>query len=674
MTRGRGVTAVLALLAAATTPALQAQPGVTEVIVKTGDGAPEGNGSFVGFGEPALNNAGQVAFRGELNGTSDDVGIFRGTAGPVPLTGIARKNHTAPSHVTGPGVLNFFADFLQPTISGDGQVAFYATVTGATGVYRGDGTTTVLIADEGQAPPDGDGTFTEFPATVGFSQAHLLVPASNGAGQIAFRAELIDTDSDIGVFRGFGGAGTLTGIARKNQGAPTRSNDPGILSFFGEFGTPAINDAGELAFFASSTGGHGVFRGSGTPEALALVAAVGDGNPAGDGTFELMTNPELNSLGDVAFRASLIDTSGIDNDDSGIFRSSGAELLTIVREGQAAPDGNGMFPEFMGLAGLVAADSFNDAGQVAFVVSLDDTSGGTNDDAGLFRGSGVGESLIQIAREGQIAPDGNGRFAIFGGQAVALNSAGQMAFLAVLDSTDGGNDDNLGLFYFDDQFGLGQVARKGQPLLGSTITDLSFAGSSNHLGDERSGLNELGQIAYRFALANGRQGIAIWTMPLAGDFNTNGAVENADLTLLLNNWATSVPPTPAGWIGTPLTAPAVDNDELLALLNNWGAATGTGSTEATVPEPTGIVLLSVALAALIATGQVCRFQPWRHPSVGQGFEPRQLCFGKDVEQRERRRRDWMSRAIVIEADERSGGGSRGWRQRICRPKAVCEMS
>lgn len=73
---------------------------------------------------------------------------------------------------------------------------------------------------------------------------------------------------------------------------------------------------------------------------------------------------------------------------------------------------------------------------------------------------------------------------------------------------------------------------------------------------------------------------------LAGDFSGNGAVENADLTLLLNSWAEAVPPTPMEWIGSPLTAPAVDNDELTALLNNWGVTSGTGGQAASaVPEP-----------------------------------------------------------------------------------------
>lgn len=84
---------------------------------------------------------------------------------------------------------------------------------------------------------------------------------------------------------------------------------------------------------------------------------------------------------------------------------------------------------------------------------------------------------------------------------------------------------------------------------------------------------------------------------LAGDFNCNGSVENADLTLLLNNWAQPATPVPAGWTGIPQpTDPSIDNDELTALLNGWGQTVGTGS--GSVPEPGTVVLALVGLAGL----------------------------------------------------------------------------
>jgi hypothetical protein len=96
----------------------------------------------------------------------------------------------------------------------------------------------------------------------------------------------------------------------------------------------------------------------------------------------------------------------------------------------------------------------------------------------------------------------------------SLNNAGQVAFEAFLTGTSGGSNDGIGIFLFDDVLGLLQAARVGDSLLGSTVTELRFGRSEiiDAVG-ERRGLNELGQIAYRFVLADGRQGIAIWTIP-----------------------------------------------------------------------------------------------------------------------------------------------------------------
>lgn len=80
-----------------------------------------------------------------------------------------------------------------------------------------------------------------------------------------------------------------------------------------------------------------------------------------------------------------------------------------------------------------------------------------------------------------------------------------------------------------------------------------------------------------------------------GDFNGDGLVDNGDLNLLLSNWGAAVPPAPAGWGGYAPTGPTVDNDELNVLLANWGK----GTTGAPIPEPSSLVLGSLAGLALV---------------------------------------------------------------------------
>jgi hypothetical protein len=81
-----------------------------------------------------------------------------------------------------------------------------------------------------------------------------------------------------------------------------------------------------------------------------------------------------------------------------------------------------------------------------------------------------------------------------------------------------------------------------------------------------------------------------------GDFSGDGKVDGADLSLLLANWGSTVPPTPAAWTGSAPTATGIDADELSRLLANWGFGTSTA-----IPEPTAAVLGLLALAGVAST-------------------------------------------------------------------------
>jgi hypothetical protein len=84
---------------------------------------------------------------------------------------------------------------------------------------------------------------------------------------------------------------------------------------------------------------------------------------------------------------------------------------------------------------------------------------------------------------------------------------------------------------------------------------------------------------------------------LPGDFSNDGAVANADLSLLLDNWGEPVPPAPAGWNGIAPTAPAIGNDELSLLLDNWGNVLAGGPFSVqSVPEPSSIVIAWATIA------------------------------------------------------------------------------
>ncbi|HJQ79437.1 MAG TPA: choice-of-anchor tandem repeat NxxGxxAF-containing protein, partial [Lacipirellulaceae bacterium] len=348
------------------------------------------------------------------------------------------------------------------------------------------------LVRKGQPWPDGGGSIMGAPEYV-----------LNNAGQVAFWSASSSVGGVERIFRTDGSM--LVEIARTGQDAPNGSGR------FSQFALgPQINDAGRVAFtgYLSSPVGGGIFLGDGTTSTqLARYGEAlldGNGQYAGTPWFSM----RLNELGHAAFFANFSNTLGGASDNTGILRGDGASLVTIVRKGQMAPDGNGAFFDFTGL-GFTAPAALNDSGQVAFDARLTGTAQGNSDDYGIFRSDGA--TLVQVVREGQLAPDGNGRFVIH--ERPALNDAGQLAFRASLTGTSGGASDNTGIFFFDDALGLLQVVRTGDAFLGSTITALSFA-PPERWGDEGSGLNKSGvpRVAYFFRLADSREGIAVWTL------------------------------------------------------------------------------------------------------------------------------------------------------------------
>jgi uncharacterized membrane protein len=85
---------------------------------------------------------------------------------------------------------------------------------------------------------------------------------------------------------------------------------------------------------------------------------------------------------------------------------------------------------------------------------------------------------------------------------------------------------------------------------------------------------------------------------LAGDYNHNGIVEQADLDLVLLNWGRSAATPPTGWTNN-LPAGLIDQDELDGVLLNWGNTPSVSATTA-VPEPITIAISLVCLVTLIA--------------------------------------------------------------------------
>ncbi len=512
--KGKKIGGCLWLVLAILTAEVFAQPTVTTFLFN-GVAAPDGNGQVTSANAPALNDAGQLSFVGNVTGTSggaaDNIGIFR-LAG-TNLDQIVRGQDSIPNSAD-----SFSASFSNPPpINAQGLVAFQGLESGSlteAGVYTGSGGSLGVVADNSDSPPDGNGTFAAYNGL-----------AINSVSQVAFVGDLVGTtpaNVNRGIYRGDGSS--LIEIARLQDIAPDGNG------VFTDLRTPAINAFGQVAFAANLSAANatsGVFRGDGST----LTQIARDGNPApalGGGTnglFNVLGNDvALNELGEVAFTSTLSNTSGGSSDNVGVFRGD-SELtnVMIAREGQVPSEGNGNFSSF----GPPAINSF---GTVAFRATLSGTIGAGVDNHGIYVGDGLG--ITTVLRDGTPAHNGIGTFELSSSLPV-INDAGQVGFKAVFRGAPASA--NEGLYFWDPSAGLLKVARKGDAFLGSTITELRWAerGGSGDL--QHSGLNGAAQMAFGFRLANNTEGVAIWSANLTiiptGDYDGDGDVDGRDFLL-----------------------------------------------------------------------------------------------------------------------------------------------
>jgi hypothetical protein len=286
---------------------------------------------------------------------------------------------------------------------------------------------TATIALTGQSAPDGNGVFGTFSDP----------PALNASGQVAINAFNMTgtaggTLDNAGVY--FFNGTTLLLRARENAA------EPGGNGTFQTFGSVLLNNLGQVSFISTlrnTTGGANddtavyLHNGSALQNLVRENASV----PEGNGTFSGFSTATLGASGQVVVSATLRNTTGGSNDDTGIYVHTGAIVANRARENAALPEGNGSFSFF-------SNPFINSSGQVAFQAVLRGTSGGTLDDTGLYAHNGA--TLTNLVRENDAVPEGNGLFSLLFNP--SINAVGQVAFEASLRSTSGGSSDDSGLY------------------------------------------------------------------------------------------------------------------------------------------------------------------------------------------------------------------------------------
>jgi hypothetical protein len=458
------------------------QSGDHRRVLASGDpatGFPGQTFSGSAFDHPLLNESGRVAVSVAMLPSSAAVtrGLFVQPSGG-PLQATVRGGQAMP----GGGTLSFMTAWA---MDGQGRVAFTAGLSGTpggvnddSGLFVNSGEQVLAVAREGHAAPDGPGSFSGF-------QVHGMADD----GSVLFTSSLRGVAGDLfGMYAG--GAAGLKTLMREGALTPDGQYRYSDVNLF-----TSANGAGKVAFsiftqpVAGGSGNEGMFLFDGN----ATVALPRSGTTVGGETWNGGRTPRLGESERIVFNGSV---GPVGAGRPALFlRDGNGDVSVLVRQTDAAPDGNGVFSGFETSASLSAGDA------VAFRATLSGTAAGAADASGIYRVA-PGGPVAKIARAGQATPEGDGTFAFF--DVPAINRTGQVAFVAGFN--DSANPEEVGLYLADAREIL-MVQRFGYELDGSVSDTFSQTRPP-------PAVNAMGQIAYRRLLADGKRRAMVYTPDL----------------------------------------------------------------------------------------------------------------------------------------------------------------
>jgi hypothetical protein len=553
-----------------------------EIVISSGAASPDGNGQLSLFNAPSINAAGQLAFVADLantaGGTADNTALFR--RDPDGLTLIARRGGTFADKP----INTFFP--TSTAIDSAGRVSAVAVLgpPNAFLSFIGDGNTMVPLVAPGSSSPSGNNTL------LGMSHS-----AVNDAGVSVFQAVYNGANPEVGLYERAAN-GVVTTRALKN----TPLARGGIINSFGP--RPVINESNQIGMVLGVEINGGFISAVGRIDGTTLHEFVREGDFATDGftkiteistsTFSNLTPiPMINNAGKIAFPSQYEQPAS----RVGIFTAD-ENGATLIVPGNSLTGGGSV--EDYRVFGL------SDSGQIGFWAEF---FGGSDQVSGIYRANASGSQLIALEDTTAAVP---GKFfrSFFQG-AHTQNDAGQIAFLAELSDTANGAAAGKGLYFQDLSGSLQQIIRTGDALAGSTVTNLFYWGTVENQtfqspDSSLTGLNSLGQVAFAYSLANGQNGIAVWSNSGApGDYNQNGTVDAADFTVWCDNLGslTALPND---------DTPGVGPDDYTRWKTNFGNTAGAGSTAVqstnAIPEPGAFRLAILSLAAMVWVARATR--------------------------------------------------------------------
>jgi hypothetical protein len=395
--------------------------GVRSLIAREGSAAPDAAGAdsaavFAGLSDPVVNAAGRIAFRGTLRtgvggvSSANSSGLWAQNGSGLAL--LARKGDQVPG--LDPGAK--FSAFQQFSLPDAGGLVFLATVAGTNvtsannaGLWAVDGGGVLqLVARKGDViSVNGSDkkikAITLFAATP-FSAGQTRSFSTDGA--LLFRATFTDKSTAL-VSKDFG-TSTLTVVTFKNE---VLAIDPIGAKLVNPV-TGAINADLSVAFRSTLAGG-GVSLSNNQAVyldkagVLSQVARKSFIAPDSDGAiFGAFSDPAINDLGEVAFRATLKGTGGVSVSGRalGLWLGEPGALALAVRQGDAPPSVPGT-ARFTSFAQFCAPAE----GGLVFLAKIAGNGITTSNNQGLWQRDAAGSTDLLLRKGDTLEVDGANR-------------------------------------------------------------------------------------------------------------------------------------------------------------------------------------------------------------------------------------------------------------------------
>jgi hypothetical protein len=265
---------------------------------------------------------------------------------------------------------------------------------------------------------------------------------------------------------------------------------------FSDFGSPSINNAGQVAFNAAFLDAQGKFN-TGVFRAAAadpteLIARSGNSSPGpnlgADVNFSIFGSPVINVAGDVGFSATLSGANVDSSSDQGVFRTDGsAALIPVARSGSSGPGPN--------LEAGVHFSGFNGntvfgAGGVAHMANVAGSGVTSSNNKVLFRSGPAGAQVF--GRSGAAGPGPNlGPGVYFDAPTesrLTVNDAGDVAFTCALTGPSVTPTTNVAVFR--------TVGGAVQPIARESSPAASVGPGFTYSGFAQASINNAGAVAF----------------------------------------------------------------------------------------------------------------------------------------------------------------------------------